>query len=106
MQKVARQIPDEHPDKYLKMPDGLNGYWWETDNLICVAFVEAYKSGAFSKFLKDIEARGKAVFFPIVVSARLEAILRTRGYVDAFTPDKYFGVVGGLARFDKGSGAK
>ena len=81
------------------MPARLEGYWWETDNLICIPFVEAREKGAFSQFLKMIEAKGKVIFFPTIVSAKLDVILRAKGYVDAGTPDKYFGFVDGLARF-------
>ncbi|GAI70410.1 unnamed protein product [marine sediment metagenome] len=79
------KTPDEHPDKYLDMPQGLEGYWWETEHLICVPFVESRNEGAgnFSRFLEDIESKGKMVFFPTIVSARLDAILRKRGYTEA-----------------------
>ena len=81
------KTPDEHPDKYLDMPQGLEGYWWETEHLICVAFVASRNEGAgnFSRFLNDIEAKGKVVFFPTIISARLDAILRARGYVEAIS---------------------
>ena len=81
------KTPNEHPDKYLDMPKGLEGYWWETEHLVCVPFVESRNEGAgnFSRFLKDIEAKGKMVFFPTIISARLDAILRARGYVEAIS---------------------
>ncbi len=79
------KIPDELPNKYLDMPKGLEGYWWETEHLICVPFVASRHEGdgSFIKWLKELEAKGKIVFFPTIVSARLDAILRKRGYVDA-----------------------
>lgn len=104
MEKTIKLIPDESPDKYLDMPEGLSGYWWETEHLVCVAFVASKNEGegTFGKFLKTLEAKGKVVFFPTIVSARLDTILRTRGYVDSGTPDKYFGFVDGLAKFTFG----
>lgn len=97
--KQCIKVPDEHPDKYLDMPEGLVGYWWETDNQICVPLViaKSESDGSFSKFLKDIEAKGKLVFFPTIVNAKLDAILRKRGYQDAAAPDEIFGAVDGLA---------
>ena len=84
---------------YLPMSEGLDGYWWETDKVICVPLVIAKRPGAFSEFLKVIEAKNKTVFFPCIVSARLDAILRARGYEDAFVLDKEMNdVVDGLAR--------
>lgn len=101
--KTILVIPDEFPDKYLDMPDGLDGYWWETENLICVPFVAAQNegNGSFSRFLKEIEAKGKWIFFPTIISARLNYILRARGCKDAVTPkpDATFGEhIFGLAK--------
>jgi hypothetical protein len=81
-------LPDEQPDKYLDMPEGLDGYWWETENQICIPVVENKHEGdgTFSKWLTSLESRGKIIFFPTIISARLEAILRKRGYVDAIAP--------------------
>ena len=78
-------VPDEHPDKYLDMPEGLQGYWWETEHLVCVPFVASKQegSGIFSKWLDELETKGKWIFFPTIISARLDAILRKRGYVEA-----------------------
>jgi hypothetical protein len=94
------KVPDTHPDKYLDMPEGLEGYWWETNDQICVPVVIAKNEGdgSFSKFLRDIESKGKLIFFPTIVSAKLDAILRSRGYSDAFVIDKLMGVVDGLAK--------
>ncbi len=94
------EIPDENPSEYLDMPEGLSGYWWETDNQICVPVVMAKNEGdgTFSRWLTELEAKGKVVFFPTIVSARLDAILRGRGYVDAVAKDKVFGFVDGLAK--------
>lgn len=94
------QVPDAHPDKYLDMPEGLSGYWWETDDQICVPFVANNRKGdgTFSKWLTDLETKGKLIFFPTIISARLDAILRNRGYKDAYTIDKEMGYVDGLAK--------
>lgn len=83
---MLKQVPDESPTgKYLDLPKGLEGYWWETEHLVCVAFIasEYGGGGIFSKWLKELGAKNKVVFFPTIVSARLDAILRARGYVDA-----------------------
>lgn len=80
-------VPKEEPKKYFDTPEGLWGYWWETEHLICIPVVESENegSGTFSKWLKELEKKGKVVFFPTIVSARLESILRARGYVDALS---------------------
>ena len=96
---TIRAIPDEHPDKFLDMPEGLGGYWWETDNLVCIPFVEARKEGAFSAFLKELNGKGKIIFFPTLISAKLDSILRSKGYVEAGVMDKMMGFVDGLAYF-------
>jgi len=94
------EVPNEHPTEYLDMPLGLKGYWWETPNLICVLVVIADQAGdgSFSAFLKGIEDKGKTIFFPSIISARLDEILRSRGYVEGFVNDETFGVVDGLVR--------
>ncbi len=93
-------VPNEDPDKFLAMPEGLVGYWWETDNEICVPLVIAEHEGSriFTGWLTEIETRGKLIFFPTIISARLAAILRKRGYVAAVAKDKEFGYVDGLAK--------
>lgn len=70
-------VPEEHPDKYKEMPSGLDGYWWETSKVICVPFVENLNEGdgSFSKWLTELESKNKIVFFPTIVSARLDFIL-------------------------------
>ena len=80
-------VPEEHPNKYSDMPEGLNGYWWETEHLICIPFVASQNegSGVFSKWLNELEAKGKAVFFPTIINARLDQLLRSRGFVDALS---------------------
>ena len=100
MTRKVIPVPDAHPDKYLDMPQGLEGYWWETDNQICVPFVENRNEGdgTFSKWLTELESKGKLIFFPTIISARLDAILRKRGYQDAFVIDKEMGFVDGLAK--------
>lgn len=95
------KVPDAYPEKYLDMPSGLSGYWWETEHQICVpvVFARSEGDGSFSSFLRDIESRGKLIFFPTIISARLDAILRSRGYRDAFVIDKEMGLVDGLAKW-------
>ena len=80
-------VPEEDPDKYNDMPEGLSGYWWETSHLICIPVVisEVEGSGVFSKWLDELGSKGKVVFFPTIISAKLNAILRSRGYVDAYS---------------------
>lgn len=94
------EIPDVHPDKFLDMPPGLDGYWWETEEQICVPFIENRNEGdgTFSKWLKELENKSKLIFFPTIVSARLDAILRKKGYIDAFVIDKEMGFMDGLAK--------
>jgi len=98
------EVPDVHPESYLDMPEGLSGYWWETDSQICIPFVANKKQGdgTFSKWLMELEAKGKLIFFPTIISARLDVILRKRGYKDAFVIDKEMGLVDGLAKEAKG----
>lgn len=91
------RLPDEHPSKYKKMPQGLEGYWWETDKMICVPVVIAQKNGVFSSFLKDLMKSKKIIFFPCIVSAKLDAMLRAKGFQDAFVVDEMMGLVDGLA---------
>jgi hypothetical protein len=93
------RVPDDNPDKFLEMPKGLSGYWWETENQICIPFVENSNegNGAFSKWLTELETKRKLIFFPTIISARLDAILRKRGYKDALVNDKEMGFVDGLA---------
>jgi len=97
--KEIIKVPDAHPDKYLDMPEGLEGYWWETDNQICIPLVASKNEGdgTFSNWLNELEGKGKLIFFPTIVSARLDHILRKRGYKDAFVIDKKMGLVDGLA---------
>lgn len=95
------KIPDENPTKFNDMPAGLGGYWWETVNKICIPFVENEHEGdgTFSRWLKELEAKHKIIFFPTIISARLDAILRARGYQDAGVNDDQLGCwVDGLAK--------
>jgi hypothetical protein len=96
-------ISEQHPDKYLSMPRGLDGYWWETEGVICIPDIRAQHEGdgTFTKWIKSLESRGKIIFFPTVVSARLDFILRKHGYEDAITDfvDEVFGCrIEGLAK--------
>ena len=94
------EVPDEHPDKFLEMPEGLDGYWWETTSQICIPFVANLNegNGNFGKWLISLEKKGKLIFFPTIISARLEAMLRKHGYRDAVVNDENFGYVDGLAK--------
>ena len=93
------QIGNELPVKYNDMPSGLIGYWWETEHQICVPLVESVNEGdgTFSKWLDELKAKGKTIFFPTVVSGRLDTILRKRGYKEAFVMDRDVGGIDGLA---------
>lgn len=89
---------DESPDRYLDMPEGLDGYWWETDENVCVPVVISKHegNGTFSRWLEILEAKNKTIFFPTIISARLDMILRKRGYQDGFVIDGEFGPIDGL----------
>mgnify|MGYP001576036037 CR=1 FL=1 len=71
---------------YRKMPAGLYGYWWETERGICVPLIASYHQGdgTFSTFLNTLRQKRKTIFFPTVVSARLDAILRAKGFIDCW----------------------
>tara|TARA_Y100000310_G_scaffold204700_1_gene204929 strand:- start:3136 stop:3642 length:507 start_codon:yes stop_codon:yes gene_type:complete len=89
------------PEKYIGMPEGLDGYWWETETQICVADIHSHDPQSFIRFLNVIERKGKPVFFPTLVNARLDRLLRLRGYQDAFVRGKIFGnpeIFDGLAK--------
>ena len=93
MMEAAATIPLDHPRGGFQEIEGLapDSYWWRGEHIICVPFV-AGPPRPFLRFLKQIEAEGKIVFFPCVVNARLDRLLRLRGYVDAITaePDPQF----------------
>jgi len=65
------------------MPPGLDGYWWETEHMVCVPLVQARQRGVFLPWLMALERKGKPVFFPSVINARLQRLLALRGYVGA-----------------------
>jgi hypothetical protein len=94
------KIGDEHPTKYNDMPDGLTGYWWETEHQICVPVIFSNNEGdgTFSKWLTELEAKHKTIFFPTIISARLDFILRKHGYDNAYVVDGEMGVIDGLAK--------
>lgn len=72
----------DHPIEAFKtMPEGLDGYWWETETEVCVPVIFSSKPRAFLSFLGEIMGKGKYVFFPTVVSARLGALLKAKGFV-------------------------
>ena len=81
-----RQIPPEGAGPYKQPPVGLSGYWWETEHQICVPVIASAHpgDGTFGKWLRELEAKGKIVIFPTVISARLDRILRARGYITAW----------------------
>ena len=92
MENAIALLPNEQPQKYIAMPTGLGGYWWETEDMVCVPFVESYRRGAFSLFLRRLAEKGKVVFFPTIVSAKLEAILVAKDYIPAGVNDKLMGL--------------
>lgn len=59
---------------------GLDGYWWETERQVCISWIASENPHAFLRFLREQEAKGKAVVFPTVINARLERLLQHRGY--------------------------
>lgn len=74
-------IPPE-PFKPEVIQDGeLNTYWWETERQVCIPWIASTKPHRFLKFLREHEAKGKAVVFPTVLSGRLAKLLLHRGYV-------------------------
>ena len=94
------------PESYNDFTGDLEGYWWETQ-IICVPFVASKSPRAFLRFLNDIESRGKPIFFPTVISARLDKLLRMRGYVDGVIPwdEQFKAPVFGLLRMPEASDA-
>lgn len=86
MSTVLVLSPGE-PTGYGKMPQGLSGYWWETAHFVCVPWIASSDPKAFLSFLRGLERKGKTVFFPTVINARLDRLLRLRGYQDAVVPD-------------------
>lgn len=101
--KVVFEVPRvraQEVSAFRSLPRPLGGYWWESEQVICVPVVWNTQpgDGSFGRFLQFIENKGKIVFFPTVISARLTSILRSRGYDDAFAMDEHMGFVDGLAR--------
>jgi hypothetical protein len=99
---IGFEIPDESPKEYKSMPKELSGYWWETEHLITIPFIESRNEGdgTFTKWLTGLETKGKVIFFPTVISARLDYILRKHNYTDAWTVahDMNNEIVDGLAK--------
>lgn len=54
--------------------------------MVCVPWVRGSDPRAFLLWLRELEAKGKPVFFSTVINGRLDALLRHRGYVDALWP--------------------
>lgn len=90
-------IPNDTPTEYLPMPPDLEGYWWETEHLICVPLVESRRMGACQQWLRTLEGKNKIIFIPTVVNHAFEQRLRKHGYIDAFAEDEEMGMVAGLA---------
>ena len=64
-------------------PHPLEGYWWETERQVVIPWIRNTGTPTtFLKFLRIIEHKGKAIVFPTVINARLDKLLRLRGYVD------------------------
>ena len=83
MTTVIRITP-KAPFIFEAPPDGMSAdtYWWESD-MICVPFVASKTPRAFLRWLHELESKGKPVFFPTVINARLAKLLALRGYVPA-----------------------
>tara|TARA_Y100000310_G_scaffold339388_1_gene431893 strand:+ start:406 stop:711 length:306 start_codon:yes stop_codon:yes gene_type:complete len=77
-------MPDQPEPEFEPLPDGLEGYWWETDYIV-IPWIAARKPRVFLSWLRAIEKRGKPVFFPTVINERLATLLKHRGYVSAVT---------------------
>ena len=90
--ETIRLDHNDHPSGgYNEMPEGLAGYWWETDRQICIPDIRSFNPHRLLRFLGDCEAKGKAVVFPTVINARLDRLLRLRGYVDSVVFVGYMG---------------
>lgn len=90
--------PHAEPASYQEVPGAsVDSYWWET-SVVCVPLIFS-EPRPFLTFLRNIEAKGKPVFFPTVLNPRFDKLLRLRGYIDAVTKDKHFGLVEGLLLF-------
>ncbi len=77
-----RTLPKDmgEPGPFHDLTSPLDGYWWESDKIVCVPFVGSQKPQAFVVFLGEMEAKGKPVLFPTVVNGRLDTLLERRGY--------------------------
>lgn len=91
----------ESPSTYNDMPEHLSGYWWESSDLVCIPLVASQSPQVFLRFLRRCEGIHKPVFFPTVISGRLDTLLRRRGYVNAVTVSDEQGVVEGLLLIPK-----
>ena len=85
----------DHTDKptgpFEGMTPPLEGYWWETSRQVCIPWVMSRTPRAFLTFLRAQEAKGKAVVFPTVINARLDKLLRLRGYQECVVYVDYVG---------------
>jgi len=62
-------------------PSPLDGYWWENDEMVCLPLVASKgHPRALLAFLSSLEDKGKKVFVPSVINARLAKLLELRGY--------------------------
>lgn len=58
----------------------LDTYFWETERQVCIPWIASTKPHRFLRFLREHEAKGKAVVFPTVIGSRLAKLLMLRGY--------------------------
>ncbi len=98
------KVPDESPTVFLDAPEGLSGYWWETQHLICIPFIASMNpgDGTFASWIEQLQTKGKMIFFPTIISARLDRILRDHEFNNAFVINKDNEFIDGLAYLPKG----
>jgi len=92
------KLPNETPSRYEQMPPHLDGYWWVTEHIICIPFIETDSRGSFKKFMIKLERQHKIIFFPTIISARLQDICERNGYIPASVIDEEMGFVDGMAK--------
>lgn len=68
------------PD-FIDCPAPLGGYWWEDDETVCLPVISSNgHPREMLNFLAMLEAKGRRVFIPTVINARLAKLLELRGY--------------------------